>query len=123
MPKYLINSNCTLFADDTTVYTEINLTGQKFTEDLIVTKSWFLEIGLTVNIKKCRILNFVKKMCFDKHVCVGKSKIWVLVRIDSKLIFIEHISTIFEKLARFLRTIYKVWLYLSKSQLLILHTS
>ena len=52
MPKYLINSNCTLFADDTTVYTETNLTGQKFTEDLIVRKSWFLETGLTVNIKK-----------------------------------------------------------------------
>ena len=64
MPNSLKNSNCILFADDTTIYqsaTDITILRSQIENDMVVLNDWFYANKLSLNIQKTHFMLFKPK--------------------------------------------------------------
>ena len=114
LPNSLKNSNCILFADDTTIYqsaTDITILRSQIENDMVVLNDWFYANKLSLNIQKTHFMLFKPENSRNSihginNITLGTQNIqrvncakFLGIYIDDELEWGDHIDHISKKIA------------------------
>ena len=128
---FVLNSDITNFADDTTPYTmekTIDLLLNKLWEDASVLMTWFKDNYLQMNADKCNLLICNHKndvsITLDNEVIDSSDSVKLLgITVDKKLNFSEHISKLCKKVSSKLHALARVSNFMSENKLKLIMKS